>query len=130
MKLERLFNVVVLGGASLGLGACGQQAGGGSGGDAPGAVSGTGGHGGEDAAGGSGAQGGGGAGATAGSGGGATSGTGGGAGGPQCTALEFPGEPKDPCGCPCCWMDGCNNDEPCCAAFCEAANDGVGCCGG
>lgn len=126
MNIERLFNVLVLGGASLGLAACG---GGSAGGGASEAASGTGAHGGEAATGGSAGQGGNATEATAGSGGGAASGTGGGGDGPQCTKAEFPGHPYDPCGCPCCWVNDCRNDEPCCADFCSNANNGMGCCG-
>jgi hypothetical protein len=38
-------------------------------------------------------------------------------------------EPNAACGCPCCWVSDCLNDEPCCSAFCDLGNDGAGCCG-
>jgi hypothetical protein len=35
--------------------------------------------------------------------------------------------PSDPCGCPCCWSGGLNTDDSC-TSFCAAGNDGKGCC--
>lgn len=151
MKIERLFNVLILSGAAVGLAACSDDGGSGGAGAAgtPGTTSGNAGSsGGEGGSGGtlisgSGGEGGngGGGGATAGSGGGgatAGSGEGGasvaaGSGGGGASTLDCSSEPdpNDACGCPCCWMGGgCLNNEPCCAGFCEAGNDGEGCCGG
>ncbi|MDI1432429.1 hypothetical protein [Polyangium sorediatum] len=145
MNIEKLFNVLVLGGAALGLTACNQASDGGDGGDG-GAASTSSANGGNGGNGGNGAGGSGGNGATSGSGGaggeGATSGSGG-AGGEGATSgsggaggasnLECslpPGDPSDPCGCPCCWAANCLNTEPCCDGFCAAGNAGAGCCGG
>jgi len=134
MRIERLFNVLVLGGAALS-GACSdakeqdedaEELGRGDGGAASGA-------GGADATGGAtetvaaggAASGAGGTDATGGAGSGGD-GAGGGATGPECTTG---GNAFDPCGCPCCWAnDDCTNDEPCCAVFCASGNDGEGCC--
>lgn len=106
MKLEKLFNVVVMGGAALGLAACSHEADGNS---AVGMTSATS----ED--------------------GGATdasptpaSGDAGDAG----LACSNPASPTDPCGCPCCWAMNCLNTEPCCVGFCSGGNHGKGCCGG
>jgi hypothetical protein len=39
------------------------------------------------------------------------------------------GDPRDPCGCPCCWAVGClNTDKDCCGGFCSAGDNGRGCC--
>lgn len=124
MNIEKLFHVLVLGGAAMGLAACGDAKEGGTGGS--GAGSNEGGHGG---AGGMNGQGGaagmGGEGGNAGGGAGGTAGAGG--SGLQCSLSA---NPADPCGCPCCWVDSCLNTEPCCATFCKAGNAGAGCCGG
>ncbi|WP_437282278.1 hypothetical protein WME90_17410 [Sorangium sp. So ce375] len=149
MRIERLFNVLILSGAAIGLGACGDDGGEnagnggasatagatsggapGSGGAGDGATAGSGG-GGESATEGSGGAGGG---AAAGSGGGesATAGSGGGDGAGGASSLDCSAvpDPYDACGCTCCWMTGCLNTEPCCATFCRLGNDGEGCCGG
>jgi hypothetical protein len=40
------------------------------------------------------------------------------------------GNPRDPCGCPCCWATDClNTDDGCCAGFCLGGDEGKGCCG-
>jgi hypothetical protein len=40
------------------------------------------------------------------------------------------GDPRDPCGCPCCWAGDClNTEEDCCGGFCRGGDDGGGCCG-
>jgi hypothetical protein len=125
MKLDRLFNVLVLGGAAIGLGgACGDDndTGGGTTGSSgstgttasssgsgtgSGTTAGSGGAGGTTSAG---TGGGGGA-------GGQSAGSGGAGGALECP--EVPG-PDDPCGCPCCWVVDClNTDGVCCATFCE-----------
>ena len=121
MKLDRLFNVLVLGGAAIGLGgACGDDTGGGTTGTSGGSTSsgdgttaGVGGGG----NGGGGTTGIGGGGAGTGGGGGQTAGSGGAGGGLNC---PDPAGPDDPCGCPCCWVTDClNTDADCCAGFCE-----------
>ena len=43
----------------------------------------------------------------------------------ECSA---PPDPRDPCGCPCCWVTSCLNTESCCDAFCNSGDDGAGCC--
>lgn len=115
MRIEKLFNVLVLGGASLGL-ACGETGSGSTGG------------GGEDGSGGAPTN-------PQGTGGGSETSAGlGGSGGAgdvgststttvstgsmlMCSPIPDPG---DPCGCPCCWVDNCSNeDADCCAGFCE-----------
>ena len=48
------------------------------------------------------------------------------AGGTTLTCSEQP-SPGDPCGCPCCWGGGLNTDDSC-MSFCEAGNNGKGCC--
>ena len=124
MDVEKLFNVLVLGGAALGLAACNHASDEKSGGEggAAGASSTNGGNGGN------GGGGTGGAGTTSGSGGAGGEGGAGGASNLECTPA--PGDPGDACGCPCCWADNCLNTEPCCEAFCEAGDAGAGCCGG
>lgn len=132
MQIQRLFNVLVLGGAALGVacgdgptseeegpetasggaspgttGATGGAVNDGAGGDVGGSV---GGFGGDDATGGAGAG-----------------GAGAGAGGPLVCSDEP--NPADACGCPCCWADCPNTDAECCSGFCESGNDGQGCCG-
>ncbi|WP_438021177.1 hypothetical protein WMF18_19820 [Sorangium sp. So ce315] len=150
MKIERLFNVLIVSGAAVGLAACSDDSSGsgapgttgatsgsasssGQGGGSEGTSSGGGEGDGGTAAGNGGAMAGSG-GATAGSGGaGASAGSGGGGGTGGASSLDCSEQaavPDDPCGCPCCWVTGCLNTEPCCAAFCEAGNDGEGCCGG
>ena len=135
MHIERLFNALVLGGAAIGMG-CSEDA---SPVDERPSESNAGGRG--DGGSGAGAVGG-----TAGSGSGSTGGSGeladasgtpgraGGGGEPgeadaasgECSAIPTP---SDPCGCPCCWVDNCMNDEPCCESFCAAGDDDKGCCG-
>lgn len=70
---------------------------------------------------------------TAGSGaaGGASTGEGGttSAGGGEAPTCSDTASPTDPCGCPCCWAECPNTDEACCAGFCASGNDGAGCCG-
>lgn len=120
MRMDRLFHVLVLGGAAIGLSAgCDSGGGSGAGGDGAGGDPST-----------TGDEGGGGSGGTTasatdtGSGGttstGETTGTagaGGSGGGLDCS---LPASPDDPCGCPCCWAEDCSNDDPaCCGAFCE-----------
>jgi hypothetical protein len=134
MKLDRLFNVLVLGGAAVGLAACSGEGGGGSSEGAGGV--GSGGAGGNatgsstsgdmstsSATGGEGGAGGGG---TGGAGGSGTGGVGG-SGMLECSAMA---DPADPCGCPCCWVTDCLNTELCCIDFCKEGNGGLGCCGG
>jgi len=161
MRIERLFNVLVLGGAALSAG-CDQQpaddpvpaTGGTAGGTQQQEGNGAGSTGGAstvpsgaagepsageatttEAAGSGGteqvAEAGGSSGA--GSGGETSGGTSGasGAGGSESAPLvcsESP-NPGDACGCPCCWIGGCMNDEPCCESFCAVGNNGNGCCG-
>lgn len=104
MRTERWFNVLVLGGAALGLGCSGAE-------EDPREA--------EPQAGGSAGKG----------GSGGTSGSGGGAGLPVAPECSQPDAlPSDACGCPCCWVMGCSNDEECCGGFCAAGNDGNGCC--
>jgi hypothetical protein len=46
----------------------------------------------------------------------------------ECSGM-VPADPSEPCGCPCCWVTtNCLNTEECCRGFCEAGNDGEGCC--
>ena len=129
MRMKRWFGVLVVGGAALS--ACSEATepdeavggeGGTSGAGASGAGAGSSGTGGE-AAGGSGS-------AAAGSGGEAH-GSGGeaGEGGAESLLCSDPAAVADACGCPCCWVTDCANDEPCCESFCAAGNDGAGCCG-
>ncbi|MFP6687308.1 MAG: hypothetical protein VB934_21490 [Polyangiaceae bacterium] len=135
MKVDRLFHVLVLGGAALGAGGCADEQPDGTSGAGGGSSSAT------QASTGSGDQGAGGM--TAGQGGAAqstASGAGGsGAGGSGATVASSGAGPltcsdtaeaSDACGCPCCWMDNCLNTEPCCGGFCNAGNMGAGCCGG
>lgn len=119
MKLDRLFNVLVLGGAAIGLGtACGEENVGGGG-----TAGGTG-EGGATSSSSNATTGAGGAGGAAGTGGaggvgGQSAGPGGagGAGGLECP--EIPSVDA-PCGCPCCWVTDCaNTDADCCTGFCE-----------
>lgn len=118
MKLDRLFNVLVLGGAAIGLGtACGEEnVGGGAAGGGTGEGGAT-----SSSSNATTSGGGGDGGAAAGTGGaggvgGQTAGSGG-AGGLECP--EIP-SPDAPCGCPCCWITDClNTDAVCCATFCE-----------
>jgi hypothetical protein len=130
MNIEKLFHVLVLGGAALGLAACDQSKNAGAGG-AAGAGSENGGNGG---AGGNDGDGNGGAGGmnsgNGGSAGGGAGGAAGAGGGSNLQCTPFPGNPGDPCGCACCWANDCLNTEPCCAGFCNAGNAGAGCCGG
>jgi hypothetical protein len=129
MKLDRLFNVLVLGGAALVTGcsdeggdAVGQTAG--SGGDAPStSTPGAGGAGTSNSS------------STTGTGGGASQseagaqgGAGRGGGEPQSDAGSHDGggsgdstlvcsptpSASDPCGCPCCWVSNCINTDECC----------------
>lgn len=132
MNIEKLFHVLVLGGAALGLGACGDSKEGGAGGAAGSE------NGGKGGAGGMGGQGNGGTGGTtSGNGGnGGNSGNGGngaggaaGAGGGSNLVCSTPADPGDACGCPCCWVENCLNTEECCSVFCQNGNDGAGCCG-
>jgi hypothetical protein len=120
MRIERLFNVLVLGGAALSVG-CGsgddddegkgrEAIGEGAGGAASAA-------GGAESAGGAGVN----AGGTEASGG-LT-----GAGGSLDLGCSDAPNAVDPCGCPCCWAEG-GNDEPTCGGFCASGNDGKGCC--
>lgn len=121
MQIDRLFNVLVLGGAALVAGACSGEdpdesggpleRGAGAGGDA--ATSGTGGSGGGDAGTGGGDAGGSGSGGNGGAASG-SSGQAGAAGTAGVSGLECGGNAGDPCGCPCCWVTDCINDEPCC----------------
>ena len=130
MKVDRLFHVLVLGGAALGAGGCADE----KPDDTPGAggSSSTG----TQASAGSGDQGAGGM--TAGQGGAAQSTASGAGGSGETVASSGAGpltcsdtpDPGDACGCPCCWMDNCLNTEPCCESFCNAGNMGAGCCGG
>jgi hypothetical protein len=70
---------------------------------------------------------------TAGSGGdqGGSAGSAGTSGVLECRLDELGyGDPRDPCGCPCCWAMGCSNtEEGCCAGFCRGGDEGRGCCG-
>jgi len=138
MRIERLFNVLVLGGAALG-GACGNEpaedddggsrAGAGGSGIGGGSTSGVGGA--SDGMGGaSGTDPGGGEPAAGASAAGAAAGNGGFSGELECRLDRLGrGDPADPCGCPCCWLMDCANDEECCANFCALGDDGRGCCG-
>lgn len=133
MNIEKLFHVLVLGGAALGLGACGDAKEGGAGGDGGAAGSDNGGNGGFGGAGGQGnggaagmSSGNGGNGGSAGNGAGGAAGAGGGSN----LVCTTPASPGDACGCPCCWADNCLNTEECCAGFCQVGNNGAGCCGG
>jgi len=133
MNIEKLFHVLVLGGAALGLAACGDSKGGPSGeGGAAGAGSNNGGNGGAGGNAGEGGNGGAGGMSTGngGSGGAGAGGAAGAGGGSNLQCTPPPGSPSDACGCPCCWVDSCLNTEPCCASFCSAGNAGAGCCGG
>jgi hypothetical protein len=128
MNIERLFQVLVLGGAALAAPGCGDDPAGtsGSGGAEPG--QGGGGSGGSPAGPTSTATtGGGGSGADGGAGGaGGVATSGGGASPLECSAVP---DPADACGCPCCWVENClNTDEACCGGFCNLGNDGAGCC--
>src|SRR5262245_61405520 len=115
MRVERLFGVLVLGGAAL-AGGCG-------GGDPDDSESTEGSNTQGTGSGGDHATGGTSGGTPGGSGGGGTSA--GDSGTPQCSAEP---SPIDPCGCACCWVSDCLNDEECCRSFCDAADDARGCC--
>jgi hypothetical protein len=124
MRIERLFNVLVLGGAALTVG-CGNESpdSGGAGSSGAGGAS-------TDAGAGGAAAGdantGGTGGATAGGTAGATAGS---SGELECRLDSLGrGNPADPCGCPCCWALDCLNTDDCCRGFCGAGNDGGGCC--
>jgi hypothetical protein len=48
----------------------------------------------------------------------------------ECRIIGGQGDPRDPCGCPCCWANDCpNTDATCCRGFCKGADQGRGCCG-
>jgi hypothetical protein len=126
MKLERLFNVLVLGGAALGLAAAcnGSEEGSTTGEAASGADQGSAQNGsqasGATTGAGSGSAQGGGSNATQSAGvggsGAGSSGTGG-----NLVCSEVP-DINDPCGCPCCWVADCDNDDgECCSGFCEGS---------
>lgn len=143
MKIQKLFEVLVVGGAAVVAGACDGVE------DGPGESATSGAGAGTATATGSAAGGGGGlaTGPSAtgqggssvapsgagGAGGSSVQGTGGssaqGAGGSSSLTCSTPASPADPCGCPCCWVEACDNTEPCCASFCGAGNQGQGCCG-
>lgn len=113
MKLDRLFGVLVLGGAALGIEACEYRDGGADAALPPDDAATTSSR--DAAADGSDA-------AMLGSDAAATTD----ASGAACT-----GAPSDPCGCPCCWaMAYPNTDEVHCGGFCSAGDNGRGCCGG
>jgi len=143
MLTERWFNVLVLGGAAIGLTACGGEAPEGGGGGNGATDAGNGGAGAAASASGgagNGAQtGGAGSVATGGTSNGGGTSTGGetaaggeGTGGAIELVCSEDADPGDPCGCPCCWAnEGCANDDTtCCEAFCSSGNNGLGCCGG
>lgn len=135
MNIERLFHVLVLGGAAIAACSDGkpddtaEDDGGvtnGAGGSGSGATvtsastgGGTTGSGGSAGAGGIGGSG---------TGDGGTAGGAAGGGGDEPTCSD-PASPTDPCGCPCCWANCPNTDEACCGGFCASGNDGAGCCG-
>jgi len=124
MRIERLFNVLVLGGAALTVG-CGNESPdtGGASGTNSGGTPGTAGAGGAAAGDASSA---GGSNGTAGGAGGATAGS---SGTLECMLDSLGrGNPADPCGCPCCWALDCLNTEDCCSGFCSAGDNGGGCC--
>ncbi len=110
MQLKKLFNVLVIGSATLTSG-CG----------ATGGNSGSGGGGGTATAGGGaagGAAGGSAGGSSGGAGGGVAGGSAGGtAGGAVLNCPPDPAPPDAKCGCNCCWVTNCINTAQCCAAF-------------
>ena len=63
---------------------------------------------------------------SAGAGNGGSTGTAGSGGQRTCRRASKPmasGDPRDPCGCPCCWSQDClNTDTACCGGFCEGAD--------
>jgi hypothetical protein len=117
MRVDRLFNVLVLGGAAIAA-SCGDDK---SGAAETGTAQGGAGGAAQGGAGGAAMQGGAGgaaddAGVQAGNGGGSD------AGGSTVTegglACPTPSSPTDPCGCPCCWVaNNCINTDKCCEAF-------------
>jgi hypothetical protein len=110
MRIERLFNVLVLGGAALA--GCGDDEEGGAG-DTRSAGQGAAGPAGNGPATGNAA-------ATSGAGGqgGSTEQGPGGAGVGGAPVCSEPASPTDPCGCPCCWVLDCLNTEECCTGWC------------
>lgn len=132
MNVQKLFHVLVLGGAAIT--ACSDDApsdtgtsGEGTGGnenDGSGAAATTAAAGGDGNVTGGSVGGAGGPSAGAGAAGGVTS-----AGGGDTPTCSDPPSPTDPCGCPCCWADCPNTDDACCSGFCASGNDDAGCCG-
>jgi hypothetical protein len=130
------------GGGGAGAGGAGSpgagDAGSGKGGSGGASSSGAGEAGGGSAARGEGASGSGGASSGGASSGGASSGgassgasgVGGSGGELQCHVdSKGYGDPRDPCGCPCCWARDCLNTEvPCCGVFCRSGDNGASCC--
>jgi hypothetical protein len=112
MRIDRLFNLLVVGGSALAL-MPGCSDGGGS------EPAETGGGAGAESAGSAGSASGGSAGSA--SGGNAGSASGGVAGGDVGGAAGSAGAaqcPPDACGCACCWVTDCLDTEPCCAGWC------------
>ena len=140
MKIDRWFNVLVLGGAAMALAGCPEEEpdDAGSGGATAGSGSESASTGGSNAGvGGSETTAAGGSTSTSstptsGAGGETSSGPGPGAGGMNVggglpDGCSTPPDPSDPCGCPCCWAEA-PNDGPECTAFCSIGNNGAGCC--
>ena len=136
MRIERLFNVLVLGGVAAAAG-CGSEESDRA--HSPSNDAGTGGTGGEidadsgsdagGASGGAAGAAGGASGGAAGAAGGASGGAAGAAGGHGNLECSEAAQPSDACGCPCCWISDCLNSEPCCSGFCADGDHGKGCCG-
>jgi hypothetical protein len=126
MQVSKLFRVLVLGGAAMASPSCSDDPQDSDEEDRDGAHDAS--HSASSTSGASGGNGSGAGGRTSGGHGGATPSTGPGGGGLECSD---PPAAEDPCGCPCCWADpSCpNTDESCCAGFCVAGDDGLGCCG-
>jgi len=138
VRIERLFNVLVMGGAALGPGCSGtpdkSSSGSSESSGGAGATAGTRAvTGGSSNLGGSGDVGGqtgqGAAGAVATGGSTADSAD----AGPvlECHIIDTMGHgtSSDPCGCPCCWAANCPNTGDCCGGFCVGGDQGRGCCG-
>lgn len=130
MQIERLFNVLVLGGAAFGAGCSGSvtnpsgtsAAGGSDGGDGGSAGGAT-----SASSGGTSPVGSAGNGGIAASGGTSAGAADAAALGCHIDSLGY-GKLSDPCGCPCCWARDCLNTDDRCVGFCLGGDEGRGCC--